>query len=152
MTTMTTITLHKKAKPMTTNLFHALVFIILFGATTMTASAAPIRIAATAATPGSAVLELQADELVTMTAIPFRLFINDATGRPLPGARVRCDMTMPSMTMPENRPKVTERNGAYGGEMIFTCAMGAWRIACTAENPDGTSQTMTFDIDRVRMK
>lgn len=149
---MTMITLHKKDKLMTSNLFCALLFIVALSAAPVTAAAAPIRIVATDAAPGSAVLELQTDELVTMTAIPFRLLINDATGRPLLGASVRCDMTMPSMTMPENRPKVTERDGAYGGELIFTCAMGAWRIACTAEQPDGTSQAMTFNIDRVRMK
>jgi hypothetical protein len=56
------------------------------------------------------------------------------------------------MTMPEIRPLVTECDGAYGGEMIFTCAMGAWRINCLAEKPDGSRQTMTFDIATVRMK
>lgn len=116
------------------------------------ASAAPIRIKATNATPGSAILELQADELVTMTPIPFRLLISDATGQPLRGACVTCDMIMPSMTMPENRPRVTECADAYGGELIFTCAMGAWRINCLAEKADGSRQTMTFDIDTVRMK
>jgi hypothetical protein len=115
-------------------------------------TAAPIRIKATTAAPGSAVLELQADELVTMTPIPFRLFINDAAGQPLRGACVSCDMIMPAMTMPENRPRVTACADAYGGEMIFTCAMGAWRINCLAEKPDGSRQTMTFDIDTVRMK
>ncbi|NJC87638.1 MAG: hypothetical protein FIB02_03760 [Desulfuromonas sp.] len=118
----------------------------------MAAAVAPIRLTAMDATPGSAVLELYADELVTMTAIPFRLTIRDAAGRPLTGARVSCDMTMPSMTMPENRPKVTERDGAYGGELIFTCAMGAWRIGCLAEKTDGSRQAMTFDIEKVRMK
>jgi hypothetical protein len=116
------------------------------------AAAAPIRIQATATSSGKAVLELQADELVTMTVIPFRLLISDAVGRQLTGARVSCNMTMPSMAMPENRPKVTERDGAYGGELIFTCAMGAWQINCLAEKPDGSRQTMTFDIEKVRMK
>ena len=97
-------------------------------------------------------LELQADELVTMTAIPFRLIISDAAGRAVTGAKVSCDMIMPSMAMPENRPKVTELDGAYGGEMIFTCPMGAWQINCLAEKPDGSRQSMTFDIGQVRMK
>jgi hypothetical protein len=61
-------------------------------------------------------------------------------------------MSMPSMAMPENRPKVTEHDGAYAGEMIFTCAMGAWQINCLAEKADGNRQSMTFDIERVRMK
>ena len=116
------------------------------------ANAGPIRLQASDAAPGSAVLELYADELVTMTAIPFRLTIRDAAGRPLTGAKVSCDMTMPSMAMPENRPKISEQNGSYGGELIFTCAMGAWRIGCVAEKNDGSRQMMTFDIDKVRMK
>lgn len=116
------------------------------------ANAGPIRLQASDAAPGSAVLELDADELVTMTVIPFRLTIRDAAGQPLTGAKVSCDMTMPSMAMPENRPKVSERNGSYGGELIFTCAMGAWRISCVAEKTDGSRQMMTFDIGTVRMK
>jgi hypothetical protein len=116
------------------------------------AAAAPIRIQAAVAPSGSSVLELQTDELVTMTPVPFRLLIKDANGQPLTGAQVTCDMTMPSMTMPENRPKVTEQNGIYTGEMIFTCAMGAWRVACTAVSGEGSSRTMIFDIESVKMK
>lgn len=134
-------------KPLT-----ALAFAILAMGAPSSAAAAPIRLQSTEAAPGSAVLELQADELVTMTAIPFRLLINDAAGRPLAGAKVSCDMVMPSMAMPENRPKVTERAGAYVGELIFTCAMGAWRINCVAEKAGGFRQTMSFDIAKVRMK
>lgn len=128
----------------------AIAFVVLLLIVPSIAVAAPIRIQATA--PGSAVLELQTDELVTMTAIPFRLLINDATGRPLSGAKVSCDMIMPSMPMPENRPKVIERDGAYVGKLIFTCAMGAWRINCLAEQTGGFRQMLTFDIAKVRMK
>ena len=129
-----------------------LALVLAIGCAAGTALAAPISITAVDADPGSAILELQTDELVTMTAIPFRLLIRDAAGHAVTGARVSCDLTMPSMTMPENRPKVTERDGAYGGELIFTCAMGAWRIRCLAEHSDGSKQVMTFDIERVRMK
>jgi len=129
-----------------------IVFISLLSTAPSPAAAAPLRIEATTTSAGKAVLELQADELTTMTAIPFRLFISDAGGRPLSGARVSCAMSMPSMAMPENRPKVTEHDGAYTGEMIFTCAMGAWQINCLAEKADGNRQSMTFDIERVRMK
>jgi hypothetical protein len=129
-----------------------LVLVLTLGFATGTVLAAPIIIPARDAAPGSAILELQTDELVTMTAIPFRLIIRDAAGQAVTGARVSCDMTMPSMTMPENRPKVTERDGTYGGELIFTCAMGAWRIQCLAGQSDGSKQVMTFDIGKVRMK
>jgi hypothetical protein len=129
-----------------------LALVLTFGGASGTGLAAPISIPASDAAPGSAILELQADELVTMTVIPFRLLVRDAAGQAVTGARVSCDMTMPSMTMPENRPKVTERDGAYGGELIFTCAMGAWRIQCLAEKRDGSRQLMTFDVEKVRMK
>lgn len=137
---------------MTFKFLLAITFFVLSLSVPMMAVAAPIRLLSTEATPGSAVLELQADELVTMTAIPFRLLINDASGKPLAGAKVSCDMVMPSMAMPENRPKITERDGAYVGELIFTCAMGAWRINCVAEKANGIRQTMSFDIAKVRMK
>jgi hypothetical protein len=126
--------------------------VLAIGCAASTVIAAPISITASDAPSGRTILELQADELVTMTAIPFRLLIRDAAGHAVTGARVSCDMTMPSMTMPENRPKVTERDGVYGGELIFTCAMGAWRIQCLAEHSDGSRQVMTFDIEKVQMK
>jgi hypothetical protein len=148
----TPIILHKQEEVMTRNPLTAMVFASLLLVAPWRAAAAPLRIQATAAAPGSAILELQADELVTMTVIPFCLQISDAAGKPLTGAKVNCDMTMPSMPMPENRPKVVERDGGYCGELIFTCAMGAWRIGCVAEKADGSRQTMTFDIDKVRMK
>lgn len=125
---------------------------LILGAAVTTAQATPIAIQAVDAAPGSAVLEMYADDLVTMTAIPFRLTIRDATGRPVTGAKVNCDLTMPAMTMPENRPQVAERDGGYRGELVFTCAMGAWRISCLAEKADGSRQRMTFDIDKVRMQ
>jgi len=114
---------------------------------------APVTFQSTAGSSGSAVLELDTDALVTMTMIPFRLSIKDAAGTPLTGANVRCELTMPSMAMPENLPKVTEReDGSYGGELIFTCAQGAWRMTCQTEKGAAGSQTMIFDIPKVRMK
>lgn len=103
-------------------------------------------------TGGTAVLEFAAAPLVAMTVIPFRLELKNADGKPLAGAEVRCDLTMPSMPMPENRPKITEHNGAYVGEMIFTCTRGAWRFTCAVTQPGGGQQTLAFDIPKVRMK
>lgn len=114
--------------------------------------ASHIELAAKGAEPGSAVLELGTDVLVTMKKIPFRLTVKDAGGQPVTGAKVSCELTMPSMAMPENRPKVTERDGHYGGELIFTCAQGAWRLSCEVAPPGRPKQTLTFDIDRVRMQ
>lgn len=114
--------------------------------------AAPLRFTAKEAAAGQALLEIQADELVTMTALPFRLTLKDAAGTPVSGARVECELTMPSMRMPENRPKVVERDGAYVGEMILTCTMGDYQATCVAEEAGGARRTSTFDLGTARMK
>lgn len=114
--------------------------------------ASHIELTAKGAEPGSAILELATDVLVTMTPIPFRLMVKDANGQLVRGAKVACEMSMPAMKMPENRPKVTEGDGFYGGELIFTCAQGAWKISCEVIRKDQPKQTLTFDVDRVRMK
>ena len=127
-------------------------FGLLLGLSPALAWPSPVTFHTTAGGSGSAVLEIAAEELVTMTAYPFQLTIRDANGRPLTRAQVNCALTMPSMFMPENRPAVTECNGVYVGEVIFTCPMGDWRFTCRAETPAGASQTVTFEIPRVRMK
>lgn len=114
---------------------------------------APIVFTTSAATSGSAVLALETSEPVTMAIIPFQLSLKDKSGQPVAGARVTCELTMPSMPMPENRPQVTERSdGDYRGELIFTCAQGAWRMTCLAKKPDGSYQEVAFDIPKVRMR
>jgi len=115
------------------------------------ALAAPIRLTASSTSFGQAVLELQADELVTMQVLPFRLILADENGAPLAGAAVRCAMDMPSMPMPDNRPQVVADGDAYRGEMIFTCAAGAWRITFDAQLADGRHQGATFYVEQVRM-
>ena len=131
---------------------HIIAALLLAGLWTAPVLAAPLRFEAKEAPPGQAVLEIQADELVTMTTLPFRLLLKDAAGRPLTGARVDCALTMPSMAMPENKPKVVERDGTYAGEMILTCTMGDWRATCSAETGQGVRQTVTFDLGTARMK
>ena len=116
------------------------------------ALAAPLRFAAKDAAPGQATLEIQADELVTMSPLSFRLILKDAAGKPLTGVKVDCALSMPSMAMPENRPKVIERDGAYLGEMILTCTMGDWRMTCDAAGAKGEHWIMNFDIGTARMK
>jgi hypothetical protein len=122
------------------------------GVLTAMPAAAALRFQAAETAAGEAVLEIQANHLVTMTPLPFRLLINDPSGQPLAGAHVECALIMPSMRMPENRPKVTERDGAYGGEMILTCAMGDYRAVCVVEAAGGGHRALTFDIGRARLK
>ena len=66
---------------------HIIAALLLAGLWTAPGLAAPLRFEAKEAPPGQAVLEIQADELVTMTTLPFRLLLKDPAGRPLTGAR-----------------------------------------------------------------
>jgi len=101
---------------------------------------------------GIASLEFAAAPLVTMTPIPFRLELKKAGNTPFAGAKVRCDLTMPAMPMPENRPKVMETEpGIYTGEAIFTMA-GAWQAAFSVENPAGGKEILLFEIEKVLLK
>jgi hypothetical protein len=130
----------------------AFLFLTAVMLTVATAAAAPLRFEATETTTGQAVLEIQADRLVTMTPLPFSLIIKDPSGKPLAGAHVECTLTMPSMRMPENRPKVAERDGTYIGEMVLTCTMGDYRAVCVVDDAGGTRRSLTFDIGRARLK
>ncbi|ALC17083.1 hypothetical protein DSOUD_2320 [Desulfuromonas soudanensis] len=99
----------------------------------------------------NAVLLLKEAPLVAMTQIPFELQLTDDAGSPLTGASVRCDLSMPAMAMPINRPAVTEKGGSYRGEAIFTMA-GAWRATFEILLPNGEAKTLIFDMDRVLLK
>ena len=82
------------------------------------------------------VITFAAAPLVSMSATPFRLELKGADGLPQAGASVRCDLTMPAMAMPENRPELREvAPGIYAGEAIFTMA-GAWQAAFAVERPE----------------
>jgi hypothetical protein len=100
---------------------------------------------------GKAILKLASDPLRTMTPTPFHLTLTDGTGKPITGAEVRCDLTMPAMPMPENRPAVREKDGFYWGEAVFTMA-GAWQAAFQVAMPDGRLEILLFDIERVLLK
>lgn len=97
------------------------------------------------------VLEFSAAPLVTMRAIPFRVTLRDPQGAAVTGARLTCDLTMPAMPMPENRPEIRPDDSGYRGRAIFTMA-GAWQaeIAVTA---DGRPlDRLAFSIERVLLK
>lgn len=115
-------------------------------------SRATTRFEASSAASATAVLEFAAAPLVAMTVIPFRLEVKNADGTTLSGAAVDCNLTMPSMPMPDNRPKITARDGAYVGEIVFTCTQGAWRFTCATAGGNGPPSTFAFDLPRVRMK
>jgi hypothetical protein len=62
-----------------------------------------------------------------------------------------CDLTMPAMPMPENRPVL--KCGAIGcnGDAVFTMA-GAWDITCDVTFSSGKTAQFLFVIDMVQMK
>jgi hypothetical protein len=79
-----------------------------------------------------------------MRASSFTLTLVDAQGAPVSGATVTCDMTMPAMAMPMNRPAAKEQSpGMYTAEVLFTMA-GDWEAGIQVVLPDGASETFTF--------
>lgn len=80
----------------------------------------------------------------SMRKATFRITVTDPSGAPLQGATVVCDMTMPAMPMPVNRPEAVEDDpGVYTAEVLFTMA-GDWEAAVHVALPDGRAETFTF--------
>jgi len=101
---------------------------------------------------GTAVLEFAAAPLISMSAIPLRLELMGMDGTPQAGATIHCDLTMPAMAMPENRPAMREiAPGIYAGEAVFTMA-GAWQATFSVDRDDWGREILIFDIEQVRMK
>ena len=79
-----------------------------------------------------------------MHTASFTITLTDSHGHPVQGAGVTCDMTMPAMMMPENRPQAAEREpGVYAADVLFTMA-GEWEAAVQITLPDRSSETFTF--------
>jgi hypothetical protein len=86
------------------------------------------------------------DPVPVMKETSLTLALHDADGQPVRDVSVRCELTMPGMTMPPNQPKVNEKqNGVYETKVIVTMA-GDWRCRAQAEIPGGTSLEFTFDF------
>jgi len=65
--------------------------------------------------------------------IPFKVTYTDAAGKPVRGASVVLDLSMPDMAMPENKVVCKETGpGVYEGSGHFTMA-GRWKIDVTAK-------------------
>lgn len=80
----------------------------------------------------------------SMREATFTITATDPSGAPLKGATVTCDMTMPAMPMPANRPEAVEVDpGVYAARVMFTMA-GAWEAAVRVVLPDGRAETFTF--------
>ena len=97
------------------------------------------------------VLEFEAAPLTTMQEISFRLSLKDADGKVLTPSQVICDLVMPAMPMPENRPRLSLAGQSYSGKAIFTMA-GEWQARISIQSASGTAETLVFPIDRVLLK
>lgn len=96
-------------------------------------------------------VRFMADPLRTMRPTPFRIALSAPGGQPLTRAELSCELTMPAMPMPDNRPAVTAEEADYSGEAVFTMA-GEWRMACTVESPGGPRDAFAIAIPRVLLK
>lgn len=95
---------------------------------------------------------LTLDRAPAVTMQPTRLELRLGAPAPIPPAlQARCDLTMPAMPMPPNRPLLRPDNGTLVGEAIFTMA-GAWRIGCAVDYADHSSELFVFSLDRVLMQ
>ncbi|PLY01372.1 MAG: hypothetical protein C0624_10565 [Desulfuromonas sp.] len=96
-------------------------------------------------------LVYDAAPLRTMKQTPFTLSIRDAHGETIRGLSLQCDMTMPAMPMPINRPKVEANSEHYTGHAVFTMA-GAWQATFSGCDSGGQKITLIFDIPKVLLK
>lgn len=98
-----------------------------------------------------ATLTLSGSPLLTMTPTGMHLVLNRAHSEYLRPITASCDMTMPAMPMPENRPRLSCSATGCRGEVIFTMA-GAWEAACDVSFSSGKNSRFVFAIDMVQMK
>ena len=87
--------------------------------------------------------------LKTMTEIPFTITLDEQSDATIQSAA--CDLTMPAMPMPENRPDLTCSGNRCNGKAVFTMA-GKWQATFGLIMQDGSHSSIIFDIPMVKMK
>jgi YtkA-like len=81
------------------------------------------------------VLKLEPDPPMALKDTSLTAEIKDTSGRPLTGARVVFDLSMPGMYHGENRPVGGEfKPGVYKGDGVFTMG-GKWLIKVEVKAP-----------------
>jgi len=92
-----------------------------------------------------AVLSFSPDPPGMMSAVQMTLTLTDSSGKPVEGAQVSYDLTMPAMPMPTNKPEATDQgNGVYLTTATFTMA-GEWQAAATII-VNGETSEFSFDF------
>jgi hypothetical protein len=77
----------------------------------------------------------------------FLITVTDQAGKPVIGAQVQLDMTMPAMPMPPNRPEAVEKApGQYATPVTFTMA-GAWEALVVVTTAQGDTIQVTFAME-----
>ena len=99
----------------------------------------------------AATLTLSSKPLLSMTPTDLRLSMDRAHGDKLLATSAVCDLTMPAMPMPENRPALECSAIGCNGNAIFTMA-GAWDVTCEVNFSSGKTSRFLFAIDMVQMK
>jgi nitrogen fixation protein FixH len=80
-----------------------------------------------------------------MQEVTLQLTLRDAQGRPISGAAVQIDLSMPGMQMPLNRPQVTEiGTGVYRAGALLTMA-GEWQVRADVTYA-GEREEFTFPL------
>jgi hypothetical protein len=93
----------------------------------------------------SATLEVLPFPPAPMEDTVLELALRDSDQRPVSGASVVFDLTMPAMEMPVNRPQATEEeSGVYRANAIFTMA-GEWQIR-VAVSYQGQEEEFQFPL------
>jgi hypothetical protein len=98
-----------------------------------------------------AILEVAADPLLTMRPVRFRLILHAPDGSRTTEPQLDCDLTMPAMAMPENRPRIEATTDEYLGEAVFTMA-GRWEAEMTVRVADKAVDRLVFPVERVLLK
>lgn len=94
----------------------------------------------------TAVLSMTPAAPAAMKPVVLLLTLRDSDGRAVNDAEVACDLTMPGMAMPDNKPKLSaEGDGRYRAETVFTMS-GAWRVEASVSRPSGET-VFTFDFE-----
>lgn len=122
---------------------------LMLPAATRAADSTLLSTRGSAGTP--ATLELHDSPLRVMTATPMRLQLHPDTPWPQAQTTVSCDLTMPAMPMPPNRPLLSRQGEAFFGEAIFTMA-GGWQADCILALPAGGEEHFRFAIEQVLLQ
>jgi hypothetical protein len=99
----------------------------------------------------AATLTLSSKPLLSMTPTALRLTMDRAHGDTLLATSAVCDLTMPAMSMPENRPLLECNAIGCSGSAIFTMA-GAWDVTCDVSFSSGKTSRFLFVIEMVQLK